>query len=214
MASKANWHSPSATATSVIFFLRIARGGLPIPNKENWHSSFSQRPRRDELFFNIFWTFSGVPVGCSSSGKSALYSIDNLVGSLEDWEDLLSPHFYIQKNGWKTAKISVAFVTTEKVPRAIKNSQRNSLWKILLSHLHYISLIQNVNFFSGNFYILHEFAICTKLCAWIWKASCGLYCNLSSNILKANQDFELDIKTFFVCASSKREKAVVVWWCS
>ena len=114
MASKANWHSPSATATSVIFFLRIARGGLPIPNKENWHSSFSQRPRRDELFFNIFWTFSGVPVGCSSSGKSALYSIDNLVGSLEDWEDLLSPHFYIQKNGWKTAKISVAFVTTKK----------------------------------------------------------------------------------------------------
>ena len=151
MASKANWHSPSATATSVIFFLRIARGGLPIPNKENWHSSFSQRPRRDELFFNIFWTFSGVPVGCSSSGKSALYSIDNLVGSLEDWEDLLSPHFYIQKNGWKTAKISVAFVTTKKVPRAIKNSQRNSLWKILLSHLHYISLIQNVNFFLATF---------------------------------------------------------------
>ena len=42
----------------------------------------------------------------------------------------------------------------------------------------------------------------------------GLYCYLSSNILKTNQDFELDIKTFFVCASSKREKAVVVWWCS
>lgn len=146
------------------FFLRIARGGLPIPNKENWHSSFGQRPRRDELFFNIFWTFSGVPVGCSSSGKSALalYSIDNLVGSLEDWEDLLSPHFYIYKKWLKkcTNKCCLCHSTfscsTTKKYRAIKNSPRNSPWKIPVSYLHYISLIQNVKYLS--FWQLSYFA--------------------------------------------------------
>ena len=94
------------------FFLRIARGGLPIPNKENWHSSFGQRPRRDELFFNIFWTFSGVPVGCSSSGKSALHSIQSTIWSVL-WRigKTYCPLIFIYtKNGWKSAQISVAFV--------------------------------------------------------------------------------------------------------
>ena len=36
------------------------------------------------------------------------------------------------------------------------------------------------------------------------------YCNLSSNILKANQDFELDIKTFFLSAQVVKERKQ--WW--
>ena len=136
-----------------------------MPNKENWHSSFSQRPRRDELFFNIFWTFSGVPVGCSSSGKSALYSIDNLVGSLEDWEDLLSPHFYIQKKKWlKNCKNKCCLCHDKKKYHELSKIHNAILCGKSFCHI-YITLIQNVNFFSGNFYILHEFAICTKLCA-------------------------------------------------
>ena len=182
MASKANWHSPSAT--SVIFFLRIARGGLPIPNKENWHSSFSQRPRRDELFFNIFWTFSGVPVGCSSSGKSALYSIDNLVGSLEDWEDLLSPHFYIQKKWLKNCKNKCCLCHDKKsIASYQKFTTQFSVENPSVTFtLHFINT--KCKFFSGNFYILHEFAICTKLCAWIWKAFTAILAAISWRQIK------------------------------
>ena len=211
MASKANWHSPSAT--SVIFFCVLPEEVYQFQTKRIGTAALANDLEEMNYFSISFGHFLGFQWVAAAVEK--VHSIQSTIWSVL-WRigKTYCPLIFIYKKWLKNCKNKCCLCHDRKSTASYQKftTQFSVENPSVTFTLHFINT--KCKFFSGNFYILHEFAICTKLCAWIWKASCGLYCNLSSNILKANQDFELDIKTFFVCASSKREKAVVVWWCS
>ena len=120
-------------------------------------------------YFSIsFGHFLGIPVGCCCSGQKVHCTLFNrqsgrFSGGLGR---LIVPSFLYTKKKWlKNCKNKCCLCHDKKTTASYQKftTQFSVENPSVTFTLHFINT--KCKFFSGNFYILHEFAICTKLCA-------------------------------------------------
>ena len=113
MASKANWHSPSAAVTSVIlFFCVLPEEVYQFQTKRIGTAALANDLEEMNYFSISFGHFLGFQWVAAAVEKVHWHSIQSTIWSVL-WRigKTYCPLIFIYtKNGWKSAQISVAFV--------------------------------------------------------------------------------------------------------
>ena len=159
MASKANWHSPSATATSVIFFCVLPEEVYQFQTKRIGTAALANDLEEMNYFSISFGHFLGFQWVAAAVEK--VHSIQSTIWSVL-WRigKTYCPLIFIYtKNGWKSAQISVAFVIVllvawhdKKVPRYQKFTTQFSVENpCVIFTLHLINTKCKRSFFLATF---------------------------------------------------------------
>ena len=164
MASKANWHSPSAAVTSVIlFFCVLPEEVYQFQTKRIGTAALANDLEEMNYFSISFGHFLGFQWVAAAVEK--VHSIQSTIWSVL-WRigKTYCPLIFIYtKNGWKSAQISVAFVIVLLVVARQKSTALSKIHHAILRgkslcHIYITShyVIQNVKYLS--FWQLSYFA--------------------------------------------------------